>query len=105
MAVSFMWAYQQYAQAHRDCIMALGKARMRESQRVKALVLDNRAFSTSLLNLVAAEDIQEIVKNPQGLQGAQTKLAKLLIEMARPLARKLSGEQDPMRSFSVHRDV
>lgn len=91
MAVSFMWAFQQYAQGHRDCLLAVGKARMRENQRVRALVLENRVFSTSLLNLVTADDIQEVVKTPQGLQGAHTKLAKLLIEMARPLARKQSG--------------
>ncbi len=44
-------------QGHFDFILAVGKARMRENMRNKSLVLSDRAFSTSLFNLVVSEDL------------------------------------------------
>jgi len=43
----------------------VGKTRMRENMRVRDLVLENRAFCTSLFNLVEVKSIPDIVKNQQ----------------------------------------
>jgi|LauGreDrversion4_2_1035121.scaffolds.fasta_scaffold667402_1 hypothetical protein len=62
---------------------------MRENMRVRDLVLENRAFCTSLFNLVEVKSIPDIVKNQQEVKSTQNGLAKLLIDLARPLAKKL----------------
>ncbi len=63
MAASLLYSYQQYILGHKEFLLSVGKATMRQNQRNRALVLENRAFSTSLANLVVPDEITEIVKN------------------------------------------
>lgn len=91
MAVSYQYAHQVLTQGLSDFIVEVGKTRMRDNMRVRELVMENRAFSTSLFNLVVSESISEVVKNPGVLSGTQNRLAKLLIDLAKPMAKRLQG--------------
>lgn len=62
---------------------------MRENLRSRELVMDNRALCTSLFNLVVSDNITDVVRNAGALSGTQNRLAKLLIDFAKPLSRKL----------------
>ena len=52
--------------------------------------LDNRTLSTSLFNFVLTEDVRSALKNNEIVKGAQNRLAKIIIDLARPLTRKHS---------------
>ena len=68
LAVSHFYSYQVFVGGLADFVVDIGKTRMRENMRSRELVLENRAFSTSLFNLVA-ENLVEVVKNPGTLSG------------------------------------
>ena len=75
-----------------DFILSVGKTRMRENLRHREIVLDNRAFSTSLFNLVAPEQLTDAEMKKDGfLTTTQNRLAKVLIEFAKPLTRRIAG--------------
>jgi hypothetical protein len=69
LAVSHYYAYQVFVSGLADFVVEIGKSTMRENMRSRELVLENRAFCTSLFNLVVSENITSIVKNPGELKG------------------------------------
>ena len=95
LAVSHYYAYQVFVSGLSDFIVEIGKSRMRENMRSRQLVLENRAFCTSLYNLVVSENISDVIKVQGTLAGTQNRLAKLLIDIARPMAKKLQAAPAP----------
>jgi|LauGreDrversion4_2_1035121.scaffolds.fasta_scaffold104718_1 hypothetical protein len=92
LSLSHLYSYQVYLRGFEDFILSIGKSRMRENLRQRSLVIDNRAFSTSLFNLVTSTSLTDAeFKNPGFIPNVQNKLAKLLIEVARPLTRRIAG--------------
>lgn len=89
MAVSHFYAYQVFTSGLADFIVEVGKTQMRENMRSRPLVLENRAFCTSLFTLVISDKITDVVSKPGERSGTQNRLAKLLIDLARPRAKKL----------------
>lgn len=51
MLLSYLYSYNQFTVGLRDIIINIGKSRMRENLKQKDLVINNLAFSTSLLNI------------------------------------------------------
>jgi len=70
LTLSYLTAYQQFIIGHRDFILSIGRTRMRDNMRHRELVLENKAFSTSLLNLVASDEINEIAQNVAVMSGS-----------------------------------
>jgi len=90
LSLSHFYAYHLYLRGLESFLLSVGRTRMRENLRQRDLVLDNRAFSTSLFNLVTTLPLTEL-KNPGFLANMQNKLAKVLIDIARPLTRRMAG--------------
>jgi hypothetical protein len=65
LAVAHYYSHQIFLAGLSEFIVEVGKTRMRENMRVRDLVLENRAFCTSLFNLVEVKSIPDIVKNQQ----------------------------------------
>lgn len=57
LAVSHYYAYQVFVSGLSDFVVEIGKSTMRENMRSRELVLENRAFCTSLFNLVISDSI------------------------------------------------
>jgi hypothetical protein len=96
LAVSHFYAYQVFVAGLSDFLVTVGKTRMRENMRCRELVLDNMTLCTSLYNLVVSDNITDVVKVPATLAATQNRLAKLLIDLARPLAKKMQAQAPPM---------
>ena len=96
MMLSYLYAYNSYIQSFNEFFVNIGRSRMRENLRNEVIVRKNLAFSTSLFNIVDSNDIASCVNNDNEIRGIRTKLAKLLIEVAKPLCKKLYISVDPM---------
>jgi hypothetical protein len=65
---------------------------MRENLRHRDQVLENKTFSTSLFNLASTPSVgDQESKNPAFISATQGRIANLLIDIARPLTKRLSG--------------
>jgi len=65
---------------------------MRENLRHNQLIMDNKAFGTSLFNLVTTDAVTEAdIKREGFISTNQNKLARFLIELARPITRRIAG--------------
>jgi hypothetical protein len=92
LSLSHLYSYQVYLKGLQDFVLSIGKTRMRENLRHNLLIMENRAFSTSLFNLVTPDAITEAEIKKEGfIVTNQNKLARFLIEVARPLTRRIAG--------------
>ena len=98
MLLSYLYSYYQFTVGLRDIIINIGKSRMRENLKQKELVINNLAFSTSLLNIAIQDDINEAAKNRNNLNLSLNIVAKIMLDFAKPITRKYLG-QDQMRGF------
>jgi hypothetical protein len=93
LSMTLFYGQSVFLRGFHDFLASVGRVRLRESQRHRALIAENRAVSTAMFNLVVEEAVEKMPKD--AMVGVQRRVARVVGEIGREIVRRLMKPERP----------